>query len=188
MLLLFLFVTHGVCLHTPQASLAELPTAKRARYMSLGLPRADVLILADELATADFFDATMAAGAPAKAAANWIMGDIMAACKVCRGFVTARWCSPQVFSCRVNLAWVMPSCLGVAGQACRADSFCGRLHVRRTCVLTGALLLSGAPAGVSLLCGQPLANPLNPNPNPLINSSTLTAHCRRRRSGWTGCR
>lgn len=65
-----------------QASMAELPTAKRSRYMSLGLPKADVLILADELATADFFDATMAAGAPAKAAANWIMGDIMAACKV----------------------------------------------------------------------------------------------------------
>ena len=62
--------------------MAELPTAKRSRYMSLGLPKADVLILADELATADFFDATMAAGAPAKAAANWIMGDIMAACKV----------------------------------------------------------------------------------------------------------
>lgn len=65
-----------------QASMAELPTAKRARYLALGLPKADVLILADELATADFFDATMAAGAPAKAAANWIMGDIMAACKV----------------------------------------------------------------------------------------------------------
>lgn len=64
-----------------KASMAELPTAKRARYQSLGLPRADVLILADELATAEFFDATMSAGAPAKAAANWIMGDIMAACK-----------------------------------------------------------------------------------------------------------
>ena len=62
--------------------MAELPIAKRARYLSLGLPRADVLILADELATAEFFDATMAAGAPAKAAANWIMGDIMAVCKV----------------------------------------------------------------------------------------------------------
>lgn len=64
--------------------MAELPVAKRARYLGLGLPKADVLILADELATADFFDATMAAGAPAKAAANWIMGDIMAACKVRR--------------------------------------------------------------------------------------------------------
>lgn len=62
--------------------MAEMPTAKRSRYLSLGLPKADVLILADELSTADFFDATMAAGAPAKAAANWIMGDIMAACKV----------------------------------------------------------------------------------------------------------
>jgi Asp-tRNA(Asn)/Glu-tRNA(Gln) amidotransferase B subunit len=62
--------------------MAELPVAKRERYLSLGLPKADVLILADELSTADFFDAAMAAGAPAKAAANWIMGDIMAACKV----------------------------------------------------------------------------------------------------------
>jgi aspartyl-tRNA(Asn)/glutamyl-tRNA(Gln) amidotransferase subunit B len=69
--------------------MAELPVAKRERYLSLGLPKADVLILADELATADFFDAAMAAGAPAKAAANWIMGDIMAACKV--GLQSA-WC------------------------------------------------------------------------------------------------
>eukprot|EP00878_Enallax_costatus_P033632 GHUV01037170.1.p1 GENE.GHUV01037170.1~~GHUV01037170.1.p1 ORF type:complete len:307 (+),score=142.84 GHUV01037170.1:463-1383(+) len=64
-----------------KASMAELPVAKRGRYLSLGLPRADVLILADELATAEFFDATMTAGAPPKAAANWIMGDIMAYCK-----------------------------------------------------------------------------------------------------------
>ena len=62
--------------------MAELPKEKRARYMGLGLPRADVIILADELATADYFDATVAAGAPAKAAANWIMGDLMAYCKV----------------------------------------------------------------------------------------------------------
>ncbi|KAF8058122.1 hypothetical protein HT031_005782 [Scenedesmus sp. PABB004] len=64
-----------------KASLAELPVAKRARYLSLGLPRADVLILADELSTSDYFDAALAAGAPAKAAANWVMGDLMAACK-----------------------------------------------------------------------------------------------------------
>lgn len=74
---------HCPCTVIPlQASMSELPVAKRARYLALGLPRADVLILADELATAEFFDATMAAGAPAKAAANWIMGDIMAYCKV----------------------------------------------------------------------------------------------------------
>jgi hypothetical protein len=74
--------------------MAELPAAKRARYLSLGLPHADVIILADELATANFFDAAMAAGAPPKAAANWIMGDIMAACKVCvRVCVCVRMCA-----------------------------------------------------------------------------------------------
>lgn len=66
-----------------QSSMAELPVEKRQRYLSLGLPPADVLILADELATADFFDAAVASGAAAKAAANWIMGDVMAYCKVC---------------------------------------------------------------------------------------------------------
>eukprot|EP00877_Chromochloris_zofingiensis_P003598 jgi/Chrzof1/13239/Cz07g25240.t1 len=64
-----------------QSSMAELPVEKRQRYLSLGLPPADVLILADELATADFFDAAVASGAAAKAAANWIMGDVMAYCK-----------------------------------------------------------------------------------------------------------
>jgi aspartyl-tRNA(Asn)/glutamyl-tRNA(Gln) amidotransferase subunit B len=59
----------------------EMPAAKRARYLALGLPRADVLILADELSTAQFFDAVLDAGAPPKAAANWVMGDLMAVCK-----------------------------------------------------------------------------------------------------------
>ena len=64
-----------------QASMAELPAAKRARLMDMGLPRDDVLILADDLETADFFDAMLGEGAPAKLAANWVVGDIMAHCK-----------------------------------------------------------------------------------------------------------
>lgn len=75
--------------------MAELPVAKRERYLALGLPKADVLILADELATAEFFDAAMAAGAPAKAAANWVMGDIMAACKVRRARRSMTGCKLQ---------------------------------------------------------------------------------------------
>jgi Asp-tRNA(Asn)/Glu-tRNA(Gln) amidotransferase B subunit len=70
------------CAPLLQSSMAELPKEKRARYLSLGLPPADVIILADELATADYFDSTVSAGAQAKSAANWIMGDIMAYCKV----------------------------------------------------------------------------------------------------------
>ena len=70
--------------------MAELPAQKRARYLALGLPPADVLILADELATAALFDAVLGAASgagvgastAAKAAANWIMGDVMAYCKV----------------------------------------------------------------------------------------------------------
>ena len=64
-----------------QQNLPELPAARRARYVSLGLPAADAVVLADEPPTAAYFDAVLAAGAPAKPAANWVMGDIMAFCK-----------------------------------------------------------------------------------------------------------
>ncbi len=60
----------------------ELPAAKRARYLSLGLTRGDVAVLTDETATSDLFDAVLALGTPVKPAANWIQGDIMAYCKV----------------------------------------------------------------------------------------------------------
>ena len=64
-----------------QQNLPELPAARRARYVALGLPAADAVVLADEPPTAAYFDAVLAAGAPAKPAANWVMGDIMAFCK-----------------------------------------------------------------------------------------------------------
>lgn len=66
-----------------QASMPQLPAEFRRQYRELGLPAADVLVLADELPTAQYFDGVLAAGAPAKPAANWIMGDIMAFCKAC---------------------------------------------------------------------------------------------------------
>ncbi len=50
--------------------------------MDMGLPRDDVLILAEDLETAQYFDAVLAEGAPAKLAVNWIVGDVMAHCKV----------------------------------------------------------------------------------------------------------
>ena len=63
--------------------MGEVPEQIRQRFRDLKLPPADVLVLADDLDTAHFFDHVISAGAPAKAAANWIMGDIMAFCKVC---------------------------------------------------------------------------------------------------------
>ena len=66
----------------PQASMPELPSAKRERYLGLGLPMYDVLILAEDVATARLFDAVLASGVAAKTASNWIMGDVMAYCNV----------------------------------------------------------------------------------------------------------
>lgn len=61
------------------AELPELPAQKRHRYESeLGLSAYDTRVLTDERATAEYFEAVVAAGANPKQAANWIMGDITA--------------------------------------------------------------------------------------------------------------
>jgi aspartyl-tRNA(Asn)/glutamyl-tRNA(Gln) amidotransferase subunit B len=62
-----------------RAELPELPAAKRHRYAEqLGLSPYDARVLTDERPMADYFEAVVAAGADAKAAANWISGDIAA--------------------------------------------------------------------------------------------------------------
>ncbi len=59
--------------------LPELPAQKRRRYESeWSLPPQDARVLTDERVVAEYFEATVAAGAPPKQAANWIMGDITA--------------------------------------------------------------------------------------------------------------
>ncbi len=61
------------------AQLPELPARKRHRYTEdYGLSAYDARVLTDEKANADYFEATVAAGADAKQAANWLMGDIAA--------------------------------------------------------------------------------------------------------------
>ncbi|KAL6745832.1 GatB/GatE catalytic domain-containing protein [Haematococcus lacustris] len=64
-----------------QASMPELPAARRRRYSLLGLPMADVLQLAEEPVIARMFDGVLATGVAPKLAANWIVGDIQAYCK-----------------------------------------------------------------------------------------------------------
>lgn len=62
-----------------KSELPELPYQKRQRYESeLGLSAYDARVLTDDQAKAEYFEATVAAGAPPKQAANWIMGDISA--------------------------------------------------------------------------------------------------------------
>ena len=64
-----------------RATMPELPSQKRARYMALGLSEYDALVLSDDVDVAAFFDSVLTAGAPPKVATNWVMGDIMAFCK-----------------------------------------------------------------------------------------------------------
>ena len=62
-----------------RAQLPELPDAKRARFVAdHGLSPYDAGVLVAEQATAAFFE-TVAKGRDAKAAANWVMGDLFAA-------------------------------------------------------------------------------------------------------------
>ena len=62
-----------------RSELPELPAHKRDRYASeLGLSPYDARIITDDRAMTEYFEATVAAGASPKLAANWIMSDISA--------------------------------------------------------------------------------------------------------------
>jgi aspartyl-tRNA(Asn)/glutamyl-tRNA(Gln) amidotransferase subunit B len=59
-----------------RAALPELPAARRARYeQELGLSAYDAAVITADVQLADYFDAVVAAGVPAKAAANWLTGE-----------------------------------------------------------------------------------------------------------------
>jgi aspartyl-tRNA(Asn)/glutamyl-tRNA(Gln) amidotransferase subunit B len=59
-----------------RSDLPELPDAKKARFVAaLGLSAEDAGVLVAERATAEYFE-QVAAGRDAKAAANWVMGDL----------------------------------------------------------------------------------------------------------------
>jgi aspartyl-tRNA(Asn)/glutamyl-tRNA(Gln) amidotransferase subunit B len=58
-----------------KATLPELPDEKKARLMALGLSAYDASVLVAERETADYFEAMVAAGAEAKAAANWLNNE-----------------------------------------------------------------------------------------------------------------
>jgi aspartyl-tRNA(Asn)/glutamyl-tRNA(Gln) amidotransferase subunit B len=60
-----------------RARVPELPAARRRRFSEqFGLPAYDADTLTRERTTADYFEKVVAAGAPAKAASNWIGTDL----------------------------------------------------------------------------------------------------------------
>ena len=60
-----------------RAAMPELPAARRRRLVeSLGLPDYDAGQLTQSRAISDYFEAVVGAGASAKAASNWVMGEL----------------------------------------------------------------------------------------------------------------
>jgi aspartyl-tRNA(Asn)/glutamyl-tRNA(Gln) amidotransferase subunit B len=58
-------------------AMPELPEARRRRFVDqYALPEYDAGQLIESRALAEYFEAAVAAGAPAKAASNWIMGEL----------------------------------------------------------------------------------------------------------------
>jgi len=63
---------------TYKESLPELPHERFVRYTEdLGIPEYDAKLITVSVKTSDFFDQAVVAGADAKSASNWIMGDLM---------------------------------------------------------------------------------------------------------------
>ncbi|HEY6059130.1 MAG TPA: Asp-tRNA(Asn)/Glu-tRNA(Gln) amidotransferase subunit GatB [Gemmatimonadales bacterium] len=75
-------VVPDVWLEEERAILPELPAARRQRFATqYGLPAQDTAVLVQSREIADYFEATVAAGAEPKPAANWVMGEVLADAK-----------------------------------------------------------------------------------------------------------
>ncbi|MDN5372997.1 MAG: Asp-tRNA(Asn)/Glu-tRNA(Gln) amidotransferase subunit GatB [Carnobacterium inhibens] len=62
-----------------KATIPEMPKDRRIRYISeLGLPEYDAMVLTATKEMSDFFEGTLANGADAKQASNWLMGEVSA--------------------------------------------------------------------------------------------------------------
>lgn len=62
-----------------RASIPEMPDKRRERYtQDWGIPTYDAGVLTQTKEMSDFYDATVAAGADPKLAANWLMGEVNA--------------------------------------------------------------------------------------------------------------
>jgi len=60
-----------------QRSLPELPNAKRARFVGYGITPYDADLLTATRTLGDYFETVVAAGAPGKVAANWILTELI---------------------------------------------------------------------------------------------------------------
>lgn len=87
-----------------KSELPELPAQKRHKYEEgFGLSAYDARVLTDDRAVAEYFEATVANNAPAKQAANWIMGDITAYLKENKLSITEIALKPEILAELIGL-------------------------------------------------------------------------------------
>jgi aspartyl-tRNA(Asn)/glutamyl-tRNA(Gln) amidotransferase subunit B len=73
-----------------RAAIPELPEARRARLeLAYGLSAYDARVLTGEIDLAEYYEAVVAAGVEPKAAANWVMGEVMTSYNESGGFPVA---------------------------------------------------------------------------------------------------
>jgi aspartyl-tRNA(Asn)/glutamyl-tRNA(Gln) amidotransferase subunit B len=82
-----------------RAELPELGPMRRARFVTqYALPEYDAVELTRSREVADFFEATVAAGSPAKPASNWIMGELARALHAASADVSRSKVSPTALA------------------------------------------------------------------------------------------
>ncbi len=86
-----------------RAKMPELPNAKRARYMDLGLSEYDAGIIVEQMETAFFLDEVIKLGANAKIAVNFLMGEIAAYLKDEKVSITDTKLTPEKLTELVHL-------------------------------------------------------------------------------------
>src|SRR5260370_653961 len=85
-------------------TLPELPEAKRARFVSSsGITPYDAEVLTNTQALADYFESVVKAGAPGKAAANWMQTELLRGLKDSGKEITASPVSPPALAELVKL-------------------------------------------------------------------------------------
>jgi aspartyl-tRNA(Asn)/glutamyl-tRNA(Gln) amidotransferase subunit B len=85
-------------------SLPELPEAKRFRFVAThGITPYDAEVLTNTQALADYFESVVKAGAPGKAAANWMQTELLRGLKDSGKEITASPISPAVLAELVKL-------------------------------------------------------------------------------------
>jgi aspartyl-tRNA(Asn)/glutamyl-tRNA(Gln) amidotransferase subunit B len=85
-------------------TLPELPEAKRARFVAAySITPYDAEVLTSTQALADYFEAVVKAGAPGKAAANWMQTELLRGLKDFVKEITASPVSPAALAELVNL-------------------------------------------------------------------------------------